>query len=79
LALGHQLAELVKCGFLKDYLLEKQAGQASGSQPTGNEGQQHEVPIHGEIHTIAGGFSGVGVHCIATQEVRKVSDVSGSF
>ncbi|XP_068498469.1 uncharacterized protein [Phaseolus vulgaris] len=31
LALGHQLAELVKCGFLKDYLLEKQADQASGS------------------------------------------------
>ena len=36
LALGHQLAELVKCGFLKDYLLEKQAGQASGSQPEGS-------------------------------------------
>ena len=31
LALGHQLAELVKCGFLKDYLLEKQAGQSAGS------------------------------------------------
>jgi len=58
LALGYQLAELVKCGFLKDYLLEKQAGQSSGSQPASGEGQQHEVPIHGEIHTIAGGFSG---------------------
>ncbi|XP_068476865.1 uncharacterized protein [Phaseolus vulgaris] len=58
LALRHQLAELVKCGFLKDYLLEKQAGQASGSTPASSEGQQHEVPIHGEIHTIAGGFSG---------------------
>ncbi|XP_068498400.1 uncharacterized protein [Phaseolus vulgaris] len=46
LAMGHQLAELVKCGFLKDYLLEKQAGQSTGSQPAGNEGQQHEVPIH---------------------------------
>jgi len=31
LALGYQLAELVKCGFLKDYLLEKQAGQSSGN------------------------------------------------
>jgi len=38
LALGHQLAELVKCGFLKDYLLEKQADQASGSQPAGSGG-----------------------------------------
>ena len=42
LALGHQLAELVKCGFLKDYLLEKQADQASRSQPTSSGGQQHE-------------------------------------
>ena len=42
LALGHQLAELVKCGFLKDYLLEKQADQASGSQPASSGGQQHE-------------------------------------
>jgi len=39
LALGYQLAELVKCGFLKDYLLEKQAGQSTDSQPAGNEGQ----------------------------------------
>jgi len=31
LALGYQLAELVKCGFLKDYLLEKQAGQTKDS------------------------------------------------
>ena len=60
LALGYQLAELVKCGFLKDYLLEKQTGQSSGSQPAGSEGQQHEVPIHSKIHTIAGGFSGGG-------------------
>jgi len=32
LALGHQLAELVKRGFLKDYLLEKRTSQSSGSQ-----------------------------------------------
>ena len=68
LALGYQLAELVKCGFLKDYLLEKQAGQSTGSQPAGNEGQQHEVPIHGEIHTIVGGFSGGG--CTASQRKK---------
>ena len=73
LALGHQLAELVKCGFLKDYLLEKQAGQSTGSQPAGNEGQQHEVPIHGEIHTIAGGFSGGG--CTASQRKKYARSV----
>ncbi|XP_068498361.1 uncharacterized protein [Phaseolus vulgaris] len=33
LALGYQLDELVKNGFLKDYLMEKQAGRSSGSQP----------------------------------------------
>jgi len=73
LALGHQLAELVKCGFLKDYLLEKQAGQPTGSQLVGNEGQQHEVPIHGEIHTIAGGFS--GGECTASQRKKYARSV----
>ncbi|XP_068498134.1 uncharacterized protein [Phaseolus vulgaris] len=72
-ALGYQLAELVKCGFLKDYLLEKQAGQSTGPQPAGNEGQQHEVPIHGEIHTIAGGFSGGG--CTASQRKKYARSV----
>ncbi|XP_068498825.1 uncharacterized protein [Phaseolus vulgaris] len=73
LALGYQLAELVKCGFLKDYLLEKKAGQSSGSQPAGGEGQQHKVPIHGEIHTIAGGFSGGG--CTASQRKKYARSV----
>ncbi|XP_068497885.1 uncharacterized protein [Phaseolus vulgaris] len=73
LALGYQLAELVKCGFLKDYLLEKQAGQSAGSQPAGNEGQQHEVPVHGEIHTIAGGFSGGG--CTVSQRMKYARSV----
>jgi len=73
LALGHQLAELVKCGFLKDYLLEKQASQASGSQSEGSGGQQHEVPIHGEIHTIVGGFSGRG--CTASQRKKYARSV----
>ena len=68
LALVYQLAELVKCGFLKDYLLDKQPGQSSGSQPASSEGQQHEVPIHGEIHTIAGGFS--DGRCIASQRKK---------
>jgi len=73
LALGYQLAELVKCGFLKDYLLEKQTGQSSGSQLASSEGQQHEVPIHGEIHTIAGGFSGGG--CTASQRKKYARSV----
>jgi len=67
LALGYQLDELVKNGFLKDYLLEKQTGESSGSQPTSSEGQQHEAPILGEIHTIADGFSGGG--CTASQRI----------
>ncbi|XP_068498252.1 uncharacterized protein [Phaseolus vulgaris] len=73
LALGYQLAELVKCGFLKDYLLEKQTGQSSSSQPASGEGQQHEVPIHGEIHTITGGSSGGG--CTASQRKKYARSV----
>jgi len=73
LALGYQLAELVKCGFLKDYLPEKQAGQSSGSQSAGSEGQQHEVPIHGEIHTICCGLSGGG--CTASQRKKYARSV----
>ncbi|XP_068486621.1 uncharacterized protein [Phaseolus vulgaris] len=73
LALGYQLDELVKNGFLKDYLVEKQTGQSSSSQAASGEGQQHEVPIHGEIHTIAGGFSGSG--CTTSQRKRYARSV----
>ncbi|XP_068497488.1 uncharacterized protein [Phaseolus vulgaris] len=73
LALGHQLDELVKNGFLKDYLVEKQTGQSSVPQPVSGEGQQHEVPIHGEVHTIAGGFSGGG--CTASQRKKYARSV----
>jgi len=73
LALGYQLAELVKSGFLKDYLLEKQASQSLGSQTAGGEGQQHEVPIHDEVHTIAEGFSGGG--CTASQRKKYARSV----
>jgi len=73
LALGYQLDDLVKSGFLNDYLLDKRTGQASGSQPTSGEGQQHEVPTHGEIHTIAGGFSGGG--CTASQRKKYARSV----
>jgi len=43
------LDELVKSGFLKDYLQELQGAQALAA-PGGDQG--HEVPIHGEINTI---------------------------
>jgi len=54
LALGYQLKELVKSGFLKDYMQESQENQALGGAG-GDQG--HEVPIHGEVHTISRGFS----------------------
>ena len=53
--------------------MEKQTEQSSGSQPTSSEGQQHEVPIHCEIHTIAGGFSGGG--CTASQRKKYARSV----
>ncbi|XP_068504361.1 uncharacterized protein [Phaseolus vulgaris] len=67
LTLGHQLDELVKNGLLRDYLQEKQGTEdvvATGGGPG------HEVPVHGEVHTIAGGFSGGG--CTASQRRRYV-------
>ena len=47
LALGYQLDDLVKSGFLNDYLLDKRTGGASSSQPASGEAQQHEMPTHG--------------------------------
>jgi len=67
LALGYQLDELVKNGFLKDYL----AGPAATTALTvPEEDQAHEMPIHGEVHTISGGFSGGGT--TASQRKRYV-------
>ena len=70
MALGHQLAELVKSGFLSDYLREAQGDRASGPPA---EDPQHEVPVHGEVHTIAGGFSGGG--CTTSQRKRYARSV----
>jgi len=55
----------VKNGLLRDYLQEKQ-GTEDVAVTGGGPG--HEVPVHGEIHTIAGGFSGGG--CTASQRRR---------
>ena len=70
LALGHQLDELVKNGLLRDYLQEKQGTEDMAA--TGG-GPGHEVPVHGEVHTIAGGFSGGG--CTASQRRRYARTV----
>ncbi|XP_068461972.1 uncharacterized protein [Phaseolus vulgaris] len=71
LALGYQLDELVKSGFLKDYL----AGSAAITALTvPEEGQAHEMPICGEMHTISSGFSGGGP--TASQRKRYVRSVS---
>ena len=62
LALGPQLDELVKSGFLNDYM----AGSSETEALTASaEDQAHEIPIHREIHTISSGFSGGG--CTASQ------------
>jgi len=71
LALGYQLDELVKNGFLKDYL----AGSTETTTLTvPEENQAHEIPIHGEVHTIYGGFSGGGP--TTSQHKRYVRSVS---
>ena len=54
IALGHQLANLVKEGFLKEYL------EADQEEPKGEvalRGQAHEILVHGELNTISRGFS----------------------
>jgi len=63
--LGHQLDELVKSGFLNDYLAES---QGIGAPTTLGEDQGHEMPVHEEIHTISGGFSRGG--CTSSQRKR---------
>ena len=57
LALGHRLDELVKSGFLNDYLAEP---QGTVTPTMSGEDQGHVMPVHGEIHTISGGFLGGG-------------------
>jgi len=69
-ALGHQLDKLVKSGFLNDCLAEPQRAET----PTASgEDQGHEMPVHGEIHTISGGFLGGG--CTASQRKKYARSV----
>jgi len=77
LALGYQLDELVKNGFLKDYLAGSTTTTVSA---TPEEGQAHEVPTHGEVHTISGGFSRGGPTASQWKKyVRSVSTVAEEF
>jgi len=77
LDLGYQLDELVKNGFLKDYLARSTVTTATA---TPEEGQAHEIPTHGEVHTISGGFSGGGPTASQRKKyVRSVSSVAEEF
>jgi len=55
IALGHELAKLVKDGFLKEYLEDNQEGPRD---EVVLKESVHETPIHGELNTISRGFSG---------------------
>jgi len=57
LSLGYQVDELVRTGFLKDYVAEP---TTTATLPPSAEEPAHEMPVLGEVHTIAGGFSGGG-------------------
>jgi len=54
IALGYQLAGLIKDELLKEYLEGNQEGSKEELPPAN---QRHEVPAQGEINTISGGFS----------------------
>ena len=76
-ALGYQLDELVKNGFLKDFLAGSTATPVTA---TSEEGQAHEVPTHGEVHTISNGFSGGGPTASQRKKyVRSVNLVAEEF
>ena len=66
-SLGYQLDELVRSGFLKDYVVEP-ATTTALSAPT--KEQAHEMPVLGEVHTIVGGFSGGGPTASSERNTR---------
>ena len=69
--------ELVKNGFLKDYLAGTIATTATAAPETG---QAHEVPTHGELHTISSGFSEGGPTASQRKKyVRSMSSVAEEF
>ena len=70
LALAHQIDDLVNNSFLKDYLQEPQDDQALVAA---RADQWHDVPIHGEVNTISGGFSRGG--CNASQRKKYAQGI----
>jgi len=71
------LDELVKNGFLKDYLTGSTTTTVTA---TPEEGQAHEIPTHREVHTIAAAFSGGGPTASQRKKyVRSVSSVAEEF
>jgi len=76
-ALGYQLDELVKNGFLKDYLA---GSTTTPDAAVPEEGPAHEAPTHREVHTIAAGFSGGGPTASQRKKyVRPVNLVAEEF
>jgi len=70
IALGYQLAGLIKDGFLKEYL---EGSQEGSKEEIISVDQGHEVPVHGELNTISGGFSGGG--CSASKRKKYTREV----
>jgi len=64
------LNELVRDGFLKEYLEENQEVPTA---VTPAEDQGHEVLVHGEVNMISGVFSGGG--CTASQRKKYAKGV----
>jgi len=70
ITLGYHLAGLIKDGFLKEYLEGSQERLKEELPPTD---QGHEVPVHGDINTILGGFLCEG--CSASKCKKYVREV----
>jgi len=70
ITLGYQLVGRIKDEFLKEYLERSQEGSKE-ELPLAD--QRHEVPVHGEINTISGGFSEEG--CTASKLKKYVREV----
>ena len=67
----------MKNGFLKDYLA---GSTVTPDAAMPEEGQAHDVPTHGEVHTISGGFSGGGPTASQRNKyVRSVNLVAEEF
>ena len=51
IALGYQLASLIKDGFLKEYL---EGSQKGSKEETTSADKGHKVSVHGKLNTISG-------------------------